>query len=293
MDETAKSQTVRLIARITRVYGEGPPLRQLTITCVMTNPTHDDLCILDAWVRVEALSGLTIAEGKLLHMEHALAFPPVVTASKEATAKINIPLPNPVIYQLEQLRGGSDLPLRIHSKILAAVVSDSPTNTFFRPIQTIFEDRGHTGYIEHTIPQSDWVKLLRTIRWSELELVELPSGEIRGDQRLARALGRLEDAQECYRRGLWEESIVNCRKVFEALIKDVGGKDTMEASEEVLGSIVDPKTKAETINSLVLALTKFTQLARHEQLPQIPITPADAALSLRISSALLSFLASQ
>lgn len=293
MDETAKSQIIRLVGRIARVEGKGPPLRQLTITCAMTNPTPNDICVLDAWVKVETLSGLTIAEGKLLHMEHALAFPPVVTAPKEATAKINIPLPNPVIHQLELLRGGSDLSLRIHSKILATIVSDSPTNTLFRPVQTIFEDRGHTGYIEHTIPQSDWVKLLRTIRWSELELVELPACEIRGDQRLARALRRLEDAQDCYRRGLWEESIANCRKVFEALIKDVGGKDTLAESTEVLESIVDPKTKAETINSLVLALTKFTHLARHEQLPQIPITPADAALSLRISSALLSFLAGQ
>lgn len=291
MDSRFHTETLRLPLRVTQSHGEGPPMRRLVLTCAVTNESTAPICVLHAWIRVESLGGLRLAEGSLFHMAHALAYPPVIAQGAEGTGIITIELPAPVLDSIEHRRSGGDLPLTISSRVLVAETrTDGEEVVFRRPIQTLFE-AGRSGEVLHTIPQSEWVKLLRSMAWSEMELLEFPTREIRSDARLARAFKRLEDAQDCCRRGLWEEAVINCRKIFEAMVKDVGGEDSMERAMQVIQTLVSDVAKAQKVNEMVLSVSAFLQLARHEQLPVVTIGPEDAALALHASAALLRYLA--
>ena len=285
-------QSLRLLLRIVQYRGEGPHRRRLKLTCAISNPDPTPICLLNTWMSVQTKDGLRLDEGTLFHMEHALAYPPVVRQGSESTGIITVDLPAPILNALEQRRRGGDLEIRVSSRVLVCqVLGDEEQGAFGWPVQSLFES-GMTGEVEHTIPQSEWIRLLREMGWSEMQLLELPSRGLRSDARLARALKRLEDAQDCHRRGLWAESVANCRKVFEAVVKDVSGQDSMDHALEVIqGFVVDP-IRAEKINEISLALSSFLHLARHEKFPEVVITPSDSMFALQMSTGLLAYLAS-
>jgi len=158
------------------------------------------------------------------------------------------------------------------------------------PFETRFVN-GYNDYIEYTISQSDWVKTLRGLAWSELELLELPSATITASPRLARAHKRFAEAQEFYRRGDWEETMTNCRKVFEAVIKDTTGKDDLSESEAAFQALITDPAKAKSVNDVIKSFAPFLHLARHEQRPSISIKPEDAMLALHITGSMLAYLA--
>jgi len=158
------------------------------------------------------------------------------------------------------------------------------------PFETRFVN-GYNDYIEYTISQSDWVKTLRGLAWSELELLELPSATITASPRLARAHKRFAEAQEFYRRGDWEETMTNCRKVFEAVIKDTTGKDDLSESEAAFQALITDPAKAKSVNDVIKSFAPFLHLARHEQRPPISIKPEDAMLALHITGSMLAYLA--
>lgn len=283
-------QTTRLSVKVASHRGHGLPLRQLSLTCAVTNPTSKNLLILDAWIRVETMQGLALAEGTLPHMLYALADPPVILPGAEATAIITIPLPDRVLHELEQRRAGGDLGLRISSRVMACEAqAEGGRLRLTRPITTLLEDT-HSGQVEYTIPQSEWVKVLRAMQWSEFMLLELPSRDLRSDERLARALKRLEDARTCFQKGLWEETAVNCRKAFEAMVKDTTGEPSMAKAQDAFNALIPEPSKAALVNQLVKDLGEFLQLARHENLPVIPFAPSDAAMAPHLTAALLAYL---
>jgi HEPN domain-containing protein len=281
---------LRLPITIDTLYARGLPRRQLELSCTVKNPAPFDICILDAWIKVQAFTGLNLAEGKLFHPQYALASPAVTHSREECSGVITIELPPTVLHQIEARRAGGDITLRILSRVVACEVrTETGVTTLGTPLPTQFED-GHGGYFEHTIPQSEWVKVLRMLQWSEFELLEFPSRNLQVNPILARALKRLEDAQDCYRRGDWAESMGNCRKAFEALIKDVSGEDKMTGAPKAMRSLIDEEQKAECIDRIVKELGDFLHLARHEQLPPVSIKPEDAEVALRLTGALLVYL---
>ena len=134
-------------------------------------------------------------------------------------------------------------------------------------------------------------KLLRGLNWSELELIELPSANAATSPQLSRALKRFQDAQDFYRRGHWEESMGSCRKAFEALVKEITGKDDMSQADAAFAAFISESGKAKLLSEVVKAFTPFLHLARHEQVPAIPIEPKDAMLALLFTASTLSYLA--
>ncbi len=271
---------------------KGPPQRGLELICRVKNPTSSDLAILVAWITVETLNGLSLGEGWLFHSMHNRVDPAIIRAGDRADGAILIGLPATVLHQIEDRRQGNDIELRISSRVTASIVEQvNDRRILGLPFETSF-GQPTNGYLEYRIPQSDWVQNLKTLGWSELEILELPSARLRADPRLGRALGRLEDALECHRRGEWEEAMANCRKAFEAVMLDVSGKDDMrQASEETLRALVGDTPKVVRLNKVISELSKYLHLARHEASEPILVTRADAQLSIHLTAALLDYLA--
>jgi len=277
---------------ILEIRAQGPPKRKLEIACHVTNPSTHDICILDAWAEVEVLHGLKIADGKIFQSLHNRVDPATITVGGNGLGVFHIELSDQALRHIEERRAGGDVTIRISSRVLVAEICAVDTGrALSEPYETSFGDE-YTGWFEYTIPQSEWIKTLKSLRWSELEILELPSSRLHSIPALARALDRFQDAQRCYRRGEWAECMLNCRKAFEAMVKDSIGKDDMSETSEALQAFIGEKEKAKHIDSLIKDLTGLLHLARHEVFPAISIKRADAQLALHLTGALLIYLGS-
>jgi len=274
-------------------HAEPPPKRKLKLTCRVTNPASFDICIVDAWIRAEASNGLLLAEGRIFQSMHNRVDPAIIPAGKHGLGAFHIELMAQVIHHIEQRRAGGDVKLVLSSRVLVSEVSASSDAVILKPpYETQFGDGG-SGHLDYLIPQSEWLKLLKSLAWSELEILELPTGRLRAVRPLARALERFEDAQQNYRNGDWEETMLNCRKAFEAIIQDVTGELDMSKARQVFVSLLGEGEKTERFDKLAKHLGDFLHLGRHENLPHISIKRADAELALLLTGALLTYLSQQ
>ncbi len=281
----------RLRMTVYEVRAEKPPRRQLELFCHVANPGPSAICILDAWLKVTAFQDLRIAEGRLFYPEDNRIDPASIRAGANGHGVIVIDLPTLMLERIERRRGGTnDLVLGMSSRVRVSEVSSQTREQLLGvPFETCFTD-GRGDFFEYKIAQSDWVGLLRNLEWSELEVVEIPTGKLKAIPALARAFGCFADAQDCYRRGLWDEAMMNCRKAFEAMVKDAVGEDSMKEALRAYEAIMGGGEKAERFNDLTRALGNFLALARHEKLPPIRIRPSDATLAVRMTGAIFSYL---
>lgn len=280
----------KLPISVLRIRTDPLPVRQLELSCEIANPMSFDIYILDAWLRIESPNGLKFAEGRLFHSIHSRAEPSILTAGQKISGAITFQLPSIVLQHIEERRAGGDVILRGSSQVwISQVYEQNGIKLLGAPFETFF-DSWNNSYFEYTIPQSEWIKILKGLAWSELELLELPVTKMRSNPILTRALQRFEDAQDCYRRGDWDESMVNCRKVFEAFIKDATGVDDLSIALQAFQALISEPKKANHINNIVKELTPFLHIARHEQQPPIPIKPADAQLALHLTGTILAYL---
>ena len=206
-----------------------------------------------------------------------------------------------VLQHIEEHRTGGDVKLQFQSRVLILKMPKVNYSKFSEiediktigvPFETTFVGED-TDRFEYTIAQSEWIKMLRNLMWSELEILELPSSKLRSVQPLGRALKRFEDAQECYRRGDWEATMLNCRKVYEAIVQDHTGTHDMSQAEQVYTSLIGEGVKAERFSSMARSLGNFLHLGRHENLPDVLISRADSQLALLLTGALLKYLGEQ
>ena len=266
---------------------EPPPMRELELECQVTNPTQCDICILDAWVEVEASNGLKLAEGKVFKSMYNRTDPAIIPRGEKGLGSFHIHLSSQTLHDIEEQRVDGDVKLVFSSRVLVSTIVND-MKALAPPFETSFMDSGNDRF-EYLIPQSEWIKLLKSLRWSELELLEIPASRLRVIPVLARSLSRFEDAQNCFRQLDWEETMLNCRKAFEAIVQDKSGTSDMRQSRDVIISLVGEGDKAERIDKLTKSLSDFLQLGRHENLPHISIKRSDAELALRLTGALLSY----
>jgi hypothetical protein len=276
-------------------------MRKLILNCWVTNSTSYDICILDVWVDVMAINSLRLAVGKLFYCMHNRIDPAIIKAGTKGLGAFHIELPACVLEHIEERRAGGDVKLQFLSRVLISEVRKVKDSKMSEhddlqilgvPFETTFTGDS-TDRFEYIIPQSEWIKILKSLTWSEIEILELPSGKLRSVPKLARALKRFEDAQECHRRGDWEETMLNCRKAFEAIVQDVTGTDDMSRANQAFVSLIGEGEKADRLTKVTKSLGEFLHLGRHENLPNISIKRADSQLVLQLTGVLLTYLGQQ
>lgn len=286
-------RTSVLPIRITSCHAVGTPARHLKFDCYVKNPTERPLCILDARITVHLHQGAVLAEGRFFLHKRALNGDAAIKSKEEALGEISLPLSDAVLYHIEGTRAGHDVLLKFSSEVLAFHVPDqSGSGSFEVPAPFQFGHGSH-GPFEHTIALSDWVKLLRAMGWSELELLEIPSAKLKSLPTLARTFQLFEEARDCLRRGDWDGTMADCRKAVEAMLKDTIGSNDLSRAGEALEKLVPDRAKAAALNAALKGITAFLQLGRHEFVPAVTIKPADARLALRWTGAFLTFLGEQ
>jgi hypothetical protein len=281
-----------LMIKITQVKVGKPPRRFLELDCQVMNQGTSSVCILDAWLRVQGNQDL-VAEGRLFCPHHNRVDPAIIPAHATGNGVILIELPTPVLQRIEKNRNGLDVVLSFSSRVrVAEVTGDASRPLLQAPIETYFtETQGE--YFAYRIPQSDWVKLLRELEWSELELLEFPTAKLRAVPALARALTSYEQAQGCFRAGQWPECVINCRKAIECMVKDALAENDMKEGLKAVETLIGTGPKAVQLNEVLKAFNRFVQLARHPQHPHVEIGRNDALFSLRTTGNVLSYIAGE
>ena len=273
--------------QIINICAEGLPKRNLLITCDYTNPSEFDICLLDAWVTIKVFHGEIIANGKIFQSLNDMDSHAIVPSMKTGQGEFHIELNNTILHHIEKVRAGGDISLLFESRVLISKVND--VNSLAAPYETAFSIGGNSRF-SHQIPQSDWIKILKVIHWSELELLELPMSQIRIIPQLSRALSRFDEAQECFRRGDWDATMLNCRMVFEAIVQDTTGDKEMSKAKEAFSILINDEEKSTRLNNLVKSLGNFLHLGRHETPSNITINRSDAEFSLLLTGGMLRYL---
>ena len=149
---------------VLNLYAHHPPRRLLEISCNISNPTSFDICILDAWVKIESLGSLRIAEGKIFQTMHNRVDPAIIPTGKTGLGAFKIALPADVLKYIEERRAGGDVKLCVSSRVLVSrVITVNDVKTLGVPFETQFTDGG-SGRFEYLIPQSEWIKILKNMQ---------------------------------------------------------------------------------------------------------------------------------
>lgn len=273
------------VLAITNGHASGLPNRQVRLGFRYTNPFEIAITILDAWFSISSIGGMEIAQGRLLRSHGSQ-----VDSREESYAELIVPISASILQNIEARRAGGDVDLRISSHVLICQIQEiSGARIMSDPSQSYF-DQGNRGYFEYIIPQSDWIKLLASMQWSELELIEIPSRNLRALPIPARAIKRFEEAQHHYRQGQWSETLASCRMAFEALVKEVTGQNDMAQALPALKQLLGDNPKTNRLDKLISDFSQFLHLARHEQQPPVVIGPAEAMLALRVTGSIIAYI---
>ncbi len=261
----------------------GPPARSLDFEVSVKSRFEEPVVILGSRVRV-LLGDFEVAEGDLLYSHHAPAKGSAIPAGGEFTATVKAPLSREAIDLVERQRVG-DLEYSIDASLTLAPLHAGPPEAIGKPWLQYVESRGR-----QRIAQSEWVKYLRQLGWDETTLFELPAG--RASYASPAAQKRWDEAVEHYRRGNWEDTLVSCRKLFEALAAAKSDANADRPDPRKLREYFDTTDKGNTLNEMQKQFTQFLHLGRHDQMPQsgIQIDRKDALLALTISAGLLRYM---
>lgn len=280
---------------ITGTFVKEPPNRALELQCKIKSDQNNDVVILQLRAKVRTTKYLTLIDGQCFKYHDM----PVIPRQSSAVLSILIPLDERILNSLEASREGGDLHLEIESNIVVAPITQSPPPIGFsanehqlmmRPLSLSLFHNGSAS-ITYRIPQSDWIKYLFQMKYSEIELFEIPVKPFSSDPELKRGLELLQKAQEQFRRGHWKETLHNCRMAFEAAASEVGGTSDKKQNFQKLSDQLGGGEKSKRLNDLIGALSDYAQLGRHEDFPSVSINREDALAVLRMTLSVFDLIA--
>lgn len=186
------------------------------------------------------------------------------------------------------------------SRTFNAAAEESPgrmlsyTATDRAQAATVSVIAGDEGGPHIRISRDEWLDMLRSWRFSELENFELPVYQLTEEMFVAEAVRALREAQDALRGGRNDAVLDQGKKAFEALATTVGESPDVKAAWVKLWERALPHTKdqqkQQPLDEIVGWLTDFQNLGRHLKAPFTPIDPADALLSLRLTLAIFEYL---
>lgn len=277
-------------ARITDTRATGAPNRQLRFSAEIHNSTPEDLAFLSSSVRVQ-INNVEVADGDLLHVHTAPALGARVGAGSSQPAEIVVPITREALGMIEQHRIG-DVEVSFAASVWIATVRGESEQIIAAPreqhIEVRFPDGSRRG-----IPQSRWLEFLRSFGFDETLLLELPNRYFGNGHPIARQ--RWEKAVDHYRRGDWEEVLLACRLMLEALAweKTESGRNRPDMRQ--LRTFFDSSEKGTHLDTMTTAFSSFLHLGRHEQSgnPGVTIRQPDALLALSIAAGILRYISEQ
>lgn len=130
---------------------------------------------------------------------------------------LDFPLDSVKVAELERIRGGGDLKLRINAVLVIrkmhSLPQQAPTQYGAIPIWGFVRSQMlHTNQMELTIPRDTWISnVLPGVGFGKVHVVELPAVPLSACASMETAFEALRQAQELHKIGLYDEAVGKCR----------------------------------------------------------------------------------
>lgn len=213
----------------------------------------------------------------------------------EREVRLIVPIDFWRLEKIEQIRQ-DDLKLAINYNF----------NYLIWNIESILSDFSSTGTqsLEITIPQSEWIKILKNTGFTDLKILEIPYPEIIGNEKFDTMIKHLNESKEFFYRGDYESAVEECRLAIEPIpnlldiekITREDGKDPTfnDKLKQFCKQHIKPLVGKEKTNILVSALWCFTSPFHHSDSPKpsknIDVTRADAEFIIHTVSGIIAYL---
>lgn len=142
------------------------------------------------------------------------------------------------------------------------------------------------------VPQSEWVKRLREMEWSDVVLFEIPILPLKSCEKLVAALDLLRGAEGSLRGGDYKEVLANCSRALESAKQHfrTEGDGTKDFEALVSSVYLNEGNKVGSVNAFIKALTGVAQFGRHESAPAVHVSREEAELVYASTVAFFSLL---
>jgi hypothetical protein len=146
--------------------------------------------------------------------------------------------------------------------------------------------------VPYFVPQSEWLKRLAEMEWSQTELFEVAATPLKTSEELKRALQLLHEAQQAMSQGHYNTVLAHCYSACEsAAHRTAGGDDKKEGWRLLLeAAMPESEEKRKAMDDLIFKLTKYTQAGRHEGAATVPVSREEAEFTLVTTLGLFSML---
>ena len=206
-----------------------------------------------------------------------------------ANCKLIAPLSAESISFIENDRTDDiTLSIALHYQYQKTVETNNPKTG---PVLVGAEANWNTLTRPHAINHSEWLKRLKEMGWTEVEIVEIPKLPLMGDKNLEEALRLIGAAQTALRNHDFPGVLEKCRQSFESAAKHESAENIKEGFELLFArAFPNLQVKQDRINELVSKLSAYAHLGRHAQYPAIRISRAEAELVFTTTVSLFSLL---
>jgi len=194
-----------------------------------------------------------------------------LSTSNSQTERFRVDVTERDIERIEDLRGGGDLILKIKGKFHTY----DKRNDRFNTQSVTIDDR---------IPRSDWADVLTEFGYGDVQVIELYFPDTPAREHFEKAWEHVEDADEQFARGNWNDTLTSCRKAIEVI-------DNLERAEDVDELIGEQKW--DRVGRIKAGMSSYFSLGPHssEGIGHEPIKRRDAQASLLMTKAMVNYVA--
>lgn len=213
------------------------------------------------------------------------------------TAYLEFPLDGRRLHELERLRNGGDLALRLDATLVAdQLYLLNPERQVMDPYVWAFcERRPMWLQSDITIPREVWIKrVLPQVGYGVVHLVEFPAASIEGFAALKHSYAALSQAEERHRMGYYDDAVGKCRVALEPFFHLVEEDDGKGGKKKVprLKTSWETKLGGSTFDWLEGSMTALKLAAnKNHHSPHAHFDQLESQMVLAITAAVISYAA--
>jgi hypothetical protein len=212
---------------------------------------------------------------------------------REYPATLIAPLSTEALRFIEDRRQGRDVALQLTLRARWQEALDPARDGAVadRPVYVGGPVSWETSAVTIQIPQSEWLKRLSELRWSETELFEVAAHPFRDDEKLAESYQFLREAETALRQTDYNGVLCKCFQGIEAAQQYALQGDTRKGFELLLAlAFPMPEEKGEAISGILRRLREYAVLGRPAEYPTFHISREEAEFMLTCTLAIFSLL---
>lgn len=286
---------VKLQVKLQNINGEGPEYPRIVIPINISCEAPKKSII----YTLMSIKGEMVARrnGGYFTIAHFYENATLKVESKreERNVQLIVPIDFWRLEKIEQIRK-DDLQLDLNCSINYLIWNVQNQRSDF---STAYNSR-----IRFTIPQSEWIKILKRTGFTDLKILEIPYPEIIGEEKFDTMIKHLNESKEFFYRGDYESAVEECRSVIEPIPNLLPTKWIIAENEEKLSfkeklnqfckKHIKSEIGKEKTKMLVDTIWSFSSIFHHPSSPKpekiVSVDRADAEFVIHTVSGIVAYL---